>query len=170
VSDATPAGSEERIYDLFPEKPRWTHIALRVNDIDASIDWYEKWTPMDLLARNKDDSGFGAWLGDPDNRDKPFILVLAQFFPDKDPFSFAPHAVLAPFAHIGIEMTSRAAVDEMADKGKEAGILAYGPVQMPPPVGYVCFLTDPDGNTVEYSFDQGVYATARDVWGRSDDD
>jgi hypothetical protein len=26
-------------------------------------------------------------------------------------------------------------------------------------------LRDPDGNMVEFSFDQGVYATARAVWG-----
>ena len=36
---------------------------------------------------------------------------------------------------------------------------------MPAPIGYICALTDPDGNVIEFSFDQGVYAKAQDVWG-----
>ena len=36
---------------------------------------------------------------------------------------------------------------------------------LPPPVGYVCAVTDPDGNVVEISHDQGVYATVQRVWG-----
>ena len=27
-------------YDVHPPEPRWTHVALRVNDIDKTIDWY----------------------------------------------------------------------------------------------------------------------------------
>ena len=37
--------------------------------------------------------------------------------------------------------------------------------EMPPPIGYICMLTDPDGNLIEFSFDQGVYKKAREVWG-----
>jgi hypothetical protein len=36
---------------------------------------------------------------------------------------------------------------------------------MPAPIGYICMLQDPDGNLVEVSYDQGVYETARKVWG-----
>ena len=39
---------------------------------------------------------------------------------------------------------------------------------MPPPVGYICALNDPDGNVIEYSYDQGVYSTAKTVWGNGD--
>ena len=46
-----------------------------------------------------------------------------------------------------------------------AAHLPAGPIQMPPPVGYICMLSDPDGNRVEYSFDQGVYAAAHAKWG-----
>lgn len=28
------------VYDVHPPGPRWTHIALRVADMDATIDWY----------------------------------------------------------------------------------------------------------------------------------
>jgi hypothetical protein len=36
---------------------------------------------------------------------------------------------------------------------------------MPKHIGYICFLKDPDGNTVEFSYDQGVFEKAREVWG-----
>jgi len=45
--------------------------------------------------------------------------------------------------------------------------VAFGPLQMPKQIGYICFLKDPDGNTIEFSFDQGVYEKARDVWGKA---
>ncbi len=156
---------EEAVHSIGPKRPRWTHMALHVNDIDASIAWYTKHTFFEVLAENEDKFGRGVWLGDPNQAEEPFILVLAQFFEGKDPFAPAKHPTLAPFAHIGIEVTSKEEVDEIAAKGKESGCLALGPQQMPKHVGYICFLNDPDGNTIEFSYDQGVYEKAREVWG-----
>mgnify|MGYP003514127331 CR=1 FL=1 len=153
------------VYADHPPQARWTHIALRVHDIDASIAWYTEYTPMELLDKRSDEFGFGAWLGQSDSPDKPFILVLAQFFPETDPFKGAPQEVLAPFAHLGIELTSHAAVDEIAARGEAGGCLGMTPTEMPPPIGYICMLRDPDGNMIEFSYDQGVYAKAREVWG-----
>lgn len=144
---------------IGPPEPRWTHMALRVSNIDETIAFYTEFTPMELIDKRQDDMGFGAWLGHTDSPDKPFILVVAQFFPETDPFKDAPQAVLAPFAHIGIEMPTRAEVDETAERAKAAGILAMPPTDMPQPIGYICMVTDPDGNMVEFSHDQGVYAT-----------
>jgi lactoylglutathione lyase len=72
---------------------------------------------------------------------------------------------LAPFAHLGIELTSHDAIDEIAAKAADAGCLGMGATEMPPPTGYICMLRDPDGNMVEFSYDQGVYAKAKEVWG-----
>ena len=99
-------------YDVHPPEPRWTHVALRVNDIDKTIDWYTTNTPMSLITRREDEMGYAAWLGHADNPDSPFLLVLSQFFPDKDPFAGAPHTVLGPFAHLGIELPSLEAIQE----------------------------------------------------------
>ena len=148
-----------------PSTARWTHVALRVADIDASIAWYEAFTPLALLDRRADDDGFGAWLGHPDSADRPFILVLAQFLPGHDPYAGTPYDSLQPFAHLGIELPDQQAVDAVAARGEAAGCLSFPARQMPPPIGYICMLADPDGNRVEFSFDQGVYATARAVWG-----
>ena len=154
----------ESNYQLHPAEPRWTHIALRVSDIDATIDWYTEFTPLELIDRREDDAGYGAWLGMPGETNNPFILVVAQFFPDKDPFGAAPIATLAPFAHLGMELPTKEAIDAMAEKGAAAGCLAMPPTMMPAPIGYITMLNDPDGNTVEFSWDQGVYATLQERW------
>ncbi|MEM7285768.1 MAG: VOC family protein [Actinomycetota bacterium] len=160
--------SDQPTYDVHPPEARWTHIALRVKDIQATIDWYTEFTPLQLLDRREDDQGYGAWLGMPDTYDKPFILVVAQFFPETDPFKDAPNAVLQPFAHLGMELPTKHAVDDIAAKGADAGCLGMPAMMMPPPIGYICMLKDPDGNMVEYSWDQGVYVTAQDRWGPTD--
>ncbi len=166
MTTSKPKEEARSSYDHFPASPRWTHIALRVKDIDDTIDWYTKFTPLELLERRQDDDGFGAWLGMSDAADSPFLLVVAQFLPEKDPFAPAPNAVLAPFAHLGMEVTSKDQVDEMAEIAKKEGWLAMPATQMPAPIGYICMLNDPDGNTVEFSWDQGVYATAHEKWGK----
>ncbi len=142
--------------------PRWTHLALRVRDIDASIDFYTHHTPLRLLVRREDDNGYGAWLGHDDAPDAPFILVLAQFLPGRDPYADAEPAALGPFAHLGIELESREAVDAIAATAADEGFLQQPPVQLPPPIGYVCMVRDPDGNTIEFSFGQEVFAFARE--------
>ncbi len=101
-----------------PATPRWTHVALRVADIDATIEWYLKYTPLELLERRSDEDGFGAWLGHSDNSEHPFVLVLAQFLPDHDPFAPSPITKLAPFNHFGIELPNKADVDEIAARGR----------------------------------------------------
>ena len=156
----------ESTYDIHPSEPQWTHIALRVGDVSATIDWYLEFTPLVLLDRREDDGGYGAWLGMPDTGDHPFVLVVAQFFDETDPYGGTPRAVLAPFAHIGIEMPHREDVDAMAEKGEAAGCLEMVPTIMPPPIGYLTMLSDPDGNLVEFSWDQGVYTAARSAQGR----
>ncbi|MEP4651472.1 MAG: VOC family protein [Ilumatobacter sp.] len=152
-------------HELGPTSSRWTHIALRVKDIDATIAFYQRYTDLELLDKRQDDDGFGAWLGHSDQKEFPFILVLAQFFPDKDPFAPAPLAKMAPFNHFGIELPTKEAVDDIAARAEAAGCLAMPARTMPDPIGYICMLEDPDGNLVEFSYDQGVYETVRAKWG-----
>ena len=161
------ASMAEVAHSVGPRRSTWTHIALCVKDIDASIAWYERFTHLRLLQRGEDKDGKNAWLGDANLPDSPFILVLGQFFEGHDPFAPAPHPPLGPFAHIGIELPTKEAVDEVAGRARTEGCLALGPLQMPKQIGYVCFIKDPDGNTIEFSYDQGVFERAREVWGHA---
>jgi len=156
--------SEPR-HDLRPKTPRWTHTALRVSDIDATVDWYTEFTPLEVLDRREDEDGYGAWLGHSDSGEFPFIFVIAQFHKHRDPFAPAPISSSGPFNHMGIEMPDREGVDEVARRAEAAGCLAMPPTEMPDPIGYICMLQDPDGNMVEFSYDQGVYEKVREVWG-----
>lgn len=155
----------QTVHTVGPKRSMWTHIALAVKDVDATVAWYEKFTHLRLLRQREDEDGKNAWLADPDEKERAFVLVAGQFFEGKDPFAPTPHPPLGPFAHIGIEMPTREAVDAVAALGKEDGCLALGPMQFPKDdVGYICFLKDPDGNTIEFSYDQGVFETAREKW------
>lgn len=168
MSDATVANAlakhnvPAQPYAAGPNAMRWTHIALPCTDIDKTIDWYTRYTPLKLLDRREDADGQGAWLGHPDQGDKPFILVLVSFTSAR---GNGPQPVMAPFAHIGIEVTSREEVDDIARRGEEEGCLGWPPTDMPAPIGYICALKDPDGNMIEFSHNQGVYAKAKEVWG-----
>ena len=44
---------------------RWTHIALPCHDIDKTIEWYTRYTTLEVLDRRSDPDGYGAWLGHP---------------------------------------------------------------------------------------------------------
>lgn len=135
-------------------------MALPCADLDATLAWYARYTPLALLDRRVDaDGAAAAWLGHPDNADHPFLLVLIQ--------SATPTAgaTLAPFAHLGIEVPDRAAVDEIAARARAEGCLHWAPMACEPPIGYLCAVRDPDGNVVEFSHDQGVYDKAHEIWG-----
>ena len=116
-------------HSVGPKRSTWTHIALAVKDVEASVAWYETYTHLRLLAQAEDKDGKNAWLGDPAQADNPFILVLGQFYEGHDPFAPSAHHPMGPFAHIGVELPSKEAVDEMAAKAKAGGCLALGPMR-----------------------------------------
>lgn len=121
-----------------------THLALPVRDLDASIAFYADYAGLAAVHRRPG----VVWLSD---RQRPFVLVLAE---ETDPF-----VPLRPFAHIGVALESRAAVDAVCARARAAGCLIDGPCEAPAPVGYWAYLRDPDGHTLEVSFGQDIGAT-----------
>ena len=118
----------------------FTHLALAVSQLDRSVAFYESWTDLRVVhARDG-----VAWLSD---ATRPFALVLAERHVDHP---------LAPFSHLGFAVESEARVHELAERARTEGILREGPNASGPPVGTWCFLSDPDGHVVEFSFGQEV--------------
>jgi catechol 2,3-dioxygenase-like lactoylglutathione lyase family enzyme len=150
-------------------EPRWTHVAIPVSDLDRSIEFYEAVTPLVVVTRNVDDNGRGAWLSNKGQVETPFVLVLAEFIPEVGKQfgvvdgKAAP--IFAPFAHIGIELPDRSDVDAVADKARALGRLQWEPRDMAAHIGYICAVTDPDGNIIEFSHNQKVFSTIQDLWG-----
>src|SRR3954452_25212881 len=124
-----------------------THVAFSIRDLDASIAFYKTYARMSVVSRRADEGGVRvAWLTD---HTRPFIIVLIET-PD-------PHDTpLGPFGHLGVACESRAEIDLLCARAREAGRMRSGPVENGPPIGYTAFLADPDGNSLELSFGQDI--------------
>ena len=127
---------------------RLTHLALPCHDLDATIQWYEKYTPLRKTHHRQDPKGAVAWLSP---QESEIVLVFIQKNDNSEPI-----AVLTPLAHLGIALDSTDQVDQVAARGENEGCLAWEPRQESDPVGYICALSDPDGNLVEFSYGQEI--------------
>ena len=135
--------------------PRWTHIALPVQDLERSLAWYQRYTPLRLLDERHEDGADVAWLSHPEAVEHPFVLVLASL-PDHQK---AAQPQLGPFGHLGIQLATRGEVDLVAQRARLEGCLAWEAGDNPSPV------SDPDGNVIEFSYGQVVYEVAHAKWG-----
>jgi catechol 2,3-dioxygenase-like lactoylglutathione lyase family enzyme len=125
-----------------------THIALHVSDLDACIDFYSDYCGMKLAHDRIDRGKRIVWLAEP-GRENEFIIVLIPGGPGR-------HQADNDFSHFGFALPSRAAVDAIAERARGDGIIAWETRDEAPPVGYYCGVRDPDGNFVEFSFDQPI--------------
>ena len=130
---------------------RLTHIGLPVTDLDKSIAFYKKWASMDVTERPKDPVGIKvARMAQKGGGN--FVISLLEM----------PMAMALPMPgvmHLGLECASKGAVDKIANDAKKAGILISGPVDSGPDLGYQTYISDPDGNNLEFSFGQRIGLT-----------
>ena len=129
-----------------------THVALPVSNLNASIAFYTTYARMQVVHRRTvPTTGFEvAWLSD---HTRPFVVVLSER-------STVDHPLVPP-AHLGMACASREAVDRLCALARGEGRLLNGPRDAGPPIGYVAFLRDPDGHTLEVSFGQEVGLTVQ---------
>ena len=126
---------------------RLTHIGLPVTDLAKSIAFYEKWAGMKVQERPTDPVGIkGARMA---QKKGDFTISLLEM-----PMQMA--LPMPGVMHLGLDCTSRAQVDKVATAAKKAGILISGPVASGPDLGYQTYISDPDGNSLEFSFGQSV--------------
>ena len=124
----------------------FTHVALPVTNLQASVSFYERFTDLRVVHRRAQASDVPreiAWLSD---LMRPFVLVLAEE-------SSVAHP-LGPFAHLGFACSSAQEVDRLCALGRTEGFLQAEPRDTRGPAGYLGVLLDPDGHTVELTFGQ----------------
>jgi catechol 2,3-dioxygenase-like lactoylglutathione lyase family enzyme len=125
---------------------RLTHLGLPVTDLSKSIAFYEKWASM-KAQRPADQVGIkGARLA---QKGGTFVLSLLEL-----PVQQA--LPMPGVMHLGLECNTKAQVDKIAADAKKAGILISGPIDGGPDLGYQTYISDPDGNSIEFSFGQKV--------------
>ena len=127
-------------------QPKLTHVALLVNDVDKTADFYIKYCGLKVIERRMDpNTGYRViWLG------KDLNFVVVAFEGDKKPVQ----SVVKPLSHLGFSLNSREEVDQIAEIAKKDGLLHYGPIYIDKDVGYICEILDPDRNSVEFSYGQ----------------
>ena len=124
----------------------FTHVALPVAELERSIAFYAEYAGMEVVHRRSQASDPGreiAWLSD---LTRPFVLVLAE--------SDSVGQPLGPFAHLGVACASREELDEHCARARSAGCLRREPSDYGGPAGYLAFIADPDGHTLELSYGQ----------------
>ena len=138
-----------------------THVALPVRDLDATLAFFDKYTTLINIHERKDpETGLrSVWLAN--ERDVTataarFVIVLiCGKLPTKVTGDIKEeYGFLRSISHLGISLDSRDDVDRVAAMAKEDGCLLLGPMYRNEVVGYICIVTDPDGNNVEFSVEQ----------------
>lgn len=125
----------------------FTHVALTVTDVEASVAFYGRYASMSVVHRRVDPTTGHTvvWLSD---LARPFVVVLIEQ-------PTVTHT-LGGFTHLGVACESRARVDELVASARAGGVTVVGPLDEGPPVGYFAFLVDPDGHNLEVSYGQDV--------------
>ena len=140
-------------------KAQWTHLALHVRSLEASIAFYSRYADFRLLDRHSDASSTGmevVWLSDRATVDEfSFVLVLQEGSPHRFPDA-TPQKPLAPISHLGFALSSREEVDALANQAQKDGLLKFGPAFLNPYAGYLCIISDPDGHMIEFSYGQAL--------------
>ncbi len=129
-------------------KPRLTHLALGVRDLDRTVAFYRKHVNLHVVHERAEDGRRVIWLAERE-ADADFVLVLFEVPGERSP---GPQNL----QHLGFAVASRAEVDQAAAAARADGVLALEPLYAGPIVGYFCMVTDPDGNQVEFSYGQPI--------------
>ena len=122
---------------------RWTHVVLKVADLDRSIAFYRRFCALDIVRDGRGNGGHTVWLGPPGSpTPAQFVLVLYL------------HAADARIDHLGFQCDTRAEVDAVAREAERLGILVEPPFDGGGDIGYVTQIRDPDGHVVEFTCGQ----------------
>ena len=123
---------------------RLTHIALHVDALDACIDFYQRYCGLQVADDQVRGGRRVVLLAEP-GREAEFVIQLLGGGEDRP-------AAPENEGHFGFAVDSREAVDAAVAMGRAEGIIVFEPEDIPFPIGYLCGLRDPNGNTVEIGY------------------
>ncbi len=126
----------------------FTHVALRVRDVDASIGFYHRYAGLLTVHDRVDNDTRVVWLAEVE-KDPQFVFVLMGL-----PANACERP--QPMDHLGFAVASREEVDRLGELARQDDTLVLAPVDAGPIVGYICEAADPDGNVCEFSFGQPI--------------
>ncbi len=136
--------------------PILTHLALHVHELEETVRFYKNYCDLNIVHDRESSSGSRVvWMAR-EGFEKEFIFVFISGGP-------LPASVDNDYSHLGFALDSKNAVDQIAQRARDAGCLAWEPRQEPYPVGYYCALKDPQGNFVEFSYGQPLGPGAEDI-------
>ncbi len=126
--------------------PAFTHCALHVRDLDASIEFYRRYCGLEIVKEHGEGTGRTVWLASP-GAEQTFVLVMLggghTRSQDKDDMT-----------HYGFGVPTREDIDRIAEQAREEGCLHWEPRDYAPPTGYLCAVRDPTGYVIEFSHGQ----------------
>jgi catechol 2,3-dioxygenase-like lactoylglutathione lyase family enzyme len=123
---------------------RLTHIALHVEALDACIEFYRRYCNLEITDDRVRGGRRVVLMAEP-GRGATFVLQLLAGGMDKAPTP-------GDDRHLGFAVDSREQVDRLAAMAADEGILLFETFEAPFPVGYLCAIKDPNGNSVEISY------------------
>jgi predicted lactoylglutathione lyase len=146
---------------ITPPSSLLTHIALPVRDLDATLAFFAKYTTLvNIHERIDPESGLrSVWLANQrdvtDEAARFVVVLICGKLPTKVTGDIKEeYGFLRSISHLGISLETRDEVDQIAAMAKEDGCLLLGPMYRNEVVGYICIVTDPDGNNIEFSVEQ----------------
>ena len=133
----------------------FTHVALAVAKIDASVDFYRRFAAMEVVHERTGPTGARtAWMSD---GQLPFVLVLFEAGGASLLLRRIARALsrrLTAPAHLGVACESREQVDLLCARARLERRLRGAPRDAGVVVGYYGMIADPDGYNLEVSFGQ----------------
>ncbi|HOV72912.1 MAG TPA: VOC family protein [Candidatus Hydrogenedentes bacterium] len=126
--------------------PLQDHVAFRVSDMEAALNFYEQTLGLRRLSCQTDEDHHErfAFL----ELDGGNLELLQPLDESNRPVSFAKPTVEAPYCpHLAIRTGD---LDAVADRLRERGVpIVKGPLQIPGQVRWL-YLADPDNNIIEF--------------------
>ena len=139
-----------------------SEIVLIVDDVRPSARFYEEVVGL-TPETHATDAWAWFWAGEPG---QPRRIALHRGRLGFEEHS--PHPEGQRWGHVHFALhVPREDLAAAGDRVRARGVEVFGPLRLDWMNAIALYFYDPDGNLVEFSYDQGVYEKVREVWGKN---